>query len=79
MLECTDRHVSADLIEEYCFGRLPPVELVWFETHLLICVDCRNRVTDMDELILCLKLALGRQRASRLAPMTPEENPLVAC
>lgn len=78
MLECTDRHGSADLIEEYCLGRLPPAELVWFETHLLVCRVCRKRVSDTDKLIMCLKLALGRQSSLGFQHITSEENTHVA-
>ena len=74
MLECTDRHGSADLIEEYCLDRLPPAELVWFETHLMVCGICRKRVSDTDELIVCLKLALGRESPFQPQHITPEEN-----
>ncbi len=78
MLECTDRHGSADLIEEYCLDRLPPVELVWFETHLLVCGVCRKRASETDELIMCLKLALGSHPTLQFPHITTEDNSHVA-
>ena len=74
MLECTDRHGSKDLIEEYCLNRLGPADLVNFEIHLLTCRDCQERVSDMDDLIVCVKVALGKQAALGLPLVTSEEN-----
>ena len=63
-------HLSEEMIEEYCFNRLPEETTVQLEDHLLVCAPCRVAVEDLDEYILLMKLATG-ELSSQLS-RTPE-------
>jgi hypothetical protein len=68
-----DNHLSEEMIEEYCFNRLPEETTVQLEDHLLVCAQCRVAVEDLDEYILLMKLATSE--LSRLPePLVPKRE-----
>jgi anti-sigma factor RsiW len=44
-------HISSNDLELYALGRLGPAHEAEIEEHLLICEDCRNRLTEEDATI----------------------------
>jgi hypothetical protein len=67
-LELND-HPSVEVLEEYCFKRLPPAILEPVEEHLLVCETCRETVRETDEFILLMKFAIAEGAAD--APRMP--------
>lgn len=51
-------HASDDRLEEYCLGRVPAVELEDFESHLLICQECQERLQETDLYIRTMRRAI---------------------
>jgi len=41
-------HIPDELLAEYSRGTLPDAALDEVEEHLLICEQCRNRLTELD-------------------------------
>jgi hypothetical protein len=53
-------HVSEEAIEQCAMGTLPAPEVESFETHLLVCEVCQDRLRDTDEFLAALCAALGK-------------------
>jgi len=51
-------HPSDDELELYSLGRLREPRLSFLEEHLLICEECRRRMTNTDEYVAAMRLAL---------------------
>ncbi len=51
-------HPSDDELELYSLGRLKEPRLSFLEEHLLICEECRRRMTKSDEYVAAMRLAL---------------------
>jgi hypothetical protein len=68
-----DTHLSEEMLEEYCFNRLPEEATAALEDHLLVCVHCQAAVQDLDEYILLMKLATAElRRATETLVPKPE-------
>ncbi len=52
-------HPTEELLEEYCFRRVPEPALSVLEEHLLVCEACQTEVAGLDAYIAQLKSALG--------------------
>jgi hypothetical protein len=68
-LELKD-HPSVEVLEEYCFDRLPPAILESVEEHLLVCETCQDTVRETDEFIQLMKFAVA-ERAVDPSPRLP--------
>jgi hypothetical protein len=63
-------HPSVEILEEYCFKRLPPALLEPLEEHLLICEICQDALLEIDEYIQLMKFAIA-ERAAGPSPRIP--------
>lgn len=52
-------HGSDDQLERYALGRLPAVEVPLLEEHLLVCVDCREKVDSFDNVAVAMRESLA--------------------
>jgi hypothetical protein len=59
-----DMHPSEEILEEYCFNRLPETATDAIEEHLLLCAGCQVALQDLDEYILLMKLAAAEHNAT---------------
>ena len=50
-----EAHVDEERLERYAMGVLPKEQAASVEEHLLLCVYCQNKVTELDELIEALR------------------------
>lgn len=50
-------HPNEDEIEEFVFGRLKGAELEEFEEHLLVCEQCRRRLTETENFVASTRAA----------------------
>jgi hypothetical protein len=57
-------HPSEDLLEEYAFRRLNEGQIAPLEEHLLLCSECQEALTEIDEYVLLMKTATANLRAS---------------
>ena len=75
-------HLPEEVLEKYAFGRLPADELAAFETHLLHCEKCQERLAEQDNFAEAMRvlellnesptLELARGRlAAEIAPAKP--------
>jgi hypothetical protein len=53
-------HVSDEMIEEYCFGRLSEPDKRGLEGHVAMCIDCLERVESQREFIREMKTVLRK-------------------
>jgi hypothetical protein len=53
-------HLDDSQIDDYCLGKIPELELVELEEHLLTCESCQQRVTDGDAFVKSIQLAGAR-------------------
>ena len=53
-----ERCVPEEALEQYVLGKLTEVEATTVEEHLLVCADCQQRVTELDEYVPAMRLAL---------------------
>jgi hypothetical protein len=60
-------HASEDRLEEYCLGTVPAEELENVESHLLICPDCRRRLSEAENYVKTVRQAAAEVEARRLA------------
>jgi hypothetical protein len=60
-------HVPEDRLEEYCLGTVPVEELEDFESHLLLCPECRRRLGEAEVYVTTMRRAAAEVAASRLA------------
>ena len=69
-------HLSEDVIELYCLGRLAP-RLVWpVEEHFLLCDLCQRRIMFEEHLIEALRAAASEEHdASRSNGLVPCRRP----
>jgi hypothetical protein len=51
-------HLSAERLERYALQRLAGAECAELEAHLLICSNCREELTGIDDYIAVIKAAL---------------------
>jgi hypothetical protein len=57
-------HLSEDILEEYAFNRLSDDAVEPLEEHLLICVDCQERLGAVDDYIRLMKSAARKLPAA---------------
>ena len=50
-MDCSRQHPSEEVLEQYALERLLGEELERVEEHLLICEDCRSRLSALDEFV----------------------------
>lgn len=55
-------HIEPDVLELYVLGRLSEKEAAQIEEHLLVCEDCRDRLSEEDEVIEIIKQFLLKAR-----------------
>ncbi len=60
-----------DLAETYVLRRLKAMELDEFEEHLLICMDCQDRVRESEAFIQSLRAAFSAETHTHRALMRP--------
>ncbi len=60
-----ERLISEDLLAQYAIERLPEAEAAAMEEHLLICVECQDRLQLTDDFIEVLR-AVRRGEADDL-------------
>jgi len=53
-------HPSEETLEEYAFDRLSELPTEQLEEHLLVCPGCRDKLSEIDELIALMKAAGDR-------------------
>jgi|SRR5579875_96626 len=58
-------HATEEIIEEYCFNRLSPIEVKAFEAHLTVCRDCSFRLEHRKQFIALIKSALTQKKNQR--------------
>lgn len=59
------RHADDEALEQYSMGSLQEPELGQLEEHLLICGDCRERLTQMDSYVRGMRAAGKRLRKEK--------------
>ena len=65
-------HAADDVLERYSMGKLPEGEIEPFEEHLLICVECQQRLAETDVYIHAVRTAAARlERERAAAPTNP--------
>jgi hypothetical protein len=57
-------HPSEDFLEEYAFRRLNEEQIAPLEEHLLLCSECQEALTEIDEYVILMKTATANFRAS---------------
>jgi hypothetical protein len=57
-----DEHLTEDVIEEYCFGRLSEEQATRLEQHAQNCSECGEQIKAQREFIRCIKIALLGRR-----------------
>ncbi len=71
-------HAGDDVLEQYSMGKLPEGELETFEEHLLICVECQQRLAETDAYVRAAHAAAGRLELERAAAPTNPFRALIA-
>lgn len=56
-------HVSEEVVEEYCFNRMPKHAVIVFEQHVIVCEGCQRMLQEKEEYISCIRDALATQTA----------------
>ncbi len=51
-------HIDDDALEAYSLGRLADAEAAPIEEHLLVCAECRDRLTGWDDYLTAMLAAL---------------------
>ncbi|MCL5742619.1 MAG: hypothetical protein M1541_01640 [Acidobacteria bacterium] len=51
-------HIDDDALEAYSLGRLVDTEAAPIEEHLLVCAECRDRLTGWDDYIAAMRKAM---------------------
>jgi len=62
--ESANIHPGVDVLEEYYFDRLNPLQRQSFESHLAQCDSCKRALADFLEFIVNLSLAIPMCRIS---------------
>ena len=57
-------HIGDDHLEQYTMRTLPASACAAVEDYLLICSECRDRLTAADEYVVAMKAAAGKSRGS---------------
>jgi len=57
-VDFTPVHLTIEALEQYALDQLPSCDTERVEEHLLVCPDCRQRLTAMEEEIRTLRAAL---------------------
>ncbi|MDZ7638361.1 MAG: hypothetical protein U5J83_08950 [Bryobacterales bacterium] len=52
-----EQHIDEDLLELYAMGRLPETQAAPLEEHLLLCEQCRESLTQLDDFVRALASA----------------------
>jgi anti-sigma factor RsiW len=60
-------HIDEELLESYALGRAPAPETGRIEEHLLVCEECRLRLTALDSFIPAIRSAARKARRKPLA------------
>jgi uncharacterized CHY-type Zn-finger protein len=60
----TVEHAAEDDLERYAMRTLPAAESDQLEEHLLICAECRDRLTAADEYVTAMRSAAAKIRES---------------
>jgi hypothetical protein len=55
-------HISEDDVERYAMRTLPDSDCTTLEEHLLICQQCRDRLTATDEYLTAMRSAAKKIR-----------------
>jgi uncharacterized CHY-type Zn-finger protein len=56
-------HAAEDVLERYAMRTLPALEVESLEEHLLICAECRDRLTAADDYVAAMEAAAAKIRA----------------
>jgi anti-sigma factor RsiW len=67
-------HIIEDDLEWYAMRTLPDAELDRLEEHLLVCADCRDRLTRTDVLVAAMRSAAAKIREQDREGNGGEEN-----
>ena len=57
-------HITEDALEEYAMRTLPDSEWDRIEEHLLVCAECRNRLTATDAFVVAMRGAAAKIKES---------------
>lgn len=63
-----DPHPCEDVLERYCLGTLPVVEIETFEEHLLVCGACQDRLRETERYVKTMQAALTEPSCVSLRP-----------
>lgn len=55
-------HIDDDTLEAYSLGRLTDADTALIEEHLLVCAQCRDRLTWWDEYTVAMRKAIREMR-----------------
>jgi hypothetical protein len=61
-------HIAQDVLEEYALGRLNEADEEAVEEHLLLCEECQDRLTDIDDFIGAIRAAAPAQESAQSRP-----------
>jgi anti-sigma factor RsiW len=59
-------HIGEDDLEQYAMQTLPESACLTLEEHLLICPECRERLTAMDEYLAAMRSAAKQIKDSEI-------------
>lgn len=65
--EC-DRRFADELLEKYSIGHLSDEQITTVEEHILLCSDCQERLTSIDQFVHVAKAAAAELERKRTAP-----------
>ena len=58
-------HISEDALERYATQRIPGTESGPLEEHLLICLECQDRIQSEIDFVIAMRSAAANSRAQR--------------
>jgi hypothetical protein len=58
-------HISEDDLERYAMQRIPGTESGPLEEHLLICLECQDRIQSEIDFVVAMRSAAANSRAQR--------------
>jgi hypothetical protein len=59
------KHISEDDLERYAMQRIPGTESGPLEEHLLICLECRDRLQSAIDFVTAMRSAAAKGRAQQ--------------
>jgi hypothetical protein len=71
-----DSHASDEQLEGYADCSLTESEVAGVEEHLLVCAECRHKLSDIDSYVNAMKGASGRVRRDERAAARPFFRPV---